>query len=113
MDPTIWKIENGSPILTDEAKSIIDIVVNWAVNEGWVSENAGIHIIGSIAANSYSEDSDIDLHFYGDGVDFKDLSPEEFNSNFRKAFAEFAKENPMYADIGGHPIEVYAQPNMF
>ena len=114
MDQAVWQeTGTGKPELTEEAARVVAGVAEWAVNSGWIPPEAGVHIIGSIASNQYSDESDIDIHFYGDMLDFKGKDPDDFNAEMRAAFKKFTVANPQYADIGGHPVEVYAQRNRF
>jgi len=113
MDPAVWRDpDSGRPSLSDGAARTIAGIRKWARDDGWIGPAAGAHVTGSIASNQYSEESDVDVHFYGD-VDFGGEDPADYNARFRKAFAGFAAENPEYSEIGGHPVEVYAQPNEF
>ena len=114
MDPSVWR-ETGTekPELTEEAEHVVMGVTEWAVKSGWIPPEAGVHIIGSIASNQYSDESDIDIHFYGNELDFRDKDPDDFNAEMRAAFKKFTAANPQYADVGGHPVEVYAQRNRF
>lgn len=109
MDSAVWK-ETGKekPELTEEAERVIMDVTEWAVKSGWIPSEAGVHIIGSIASNQYSDESDIDIHFYGNELDFGGKDPDDFNAEMRAAFKKFIANNPQYADIGGHQVEVYA-----
>lgn len=109
MDPSVWR-ETGTekPELTEEAEHVVMSVTEWAVKSGWIPPEAGVHIIGSIASNRYTDESDIDVHFYGNELDFGGKDPDDFNAEMRAAFKKFIAANPQYADIGGHPVEVYA-----
>ena len=109
MDSAVWQ-ETGKekPELTEEAERVITSVTEWAVKSGWIPPDTGVHIIGSIASNQYSDESDIDVHFYGNELDFGGKDPDDFNAEMRAAFKKFIATNPQYADIGGHPVEVYA-----
>jgi len=113
MDPSVWRNGKNGPAPTDKTKHIIDGIAEWAVEDGWTPEDAGIHIVGSIASNQYSDGSDVDVHFYGDNLDFRGKDPDDFNRDFRAAFKDFLAENPEYSEIGGHPVEVYVQSNKF
>ena len=113
MDPAVWRDpDSDRPSLSDEAARTIAGIREWAAGEGWIGPRAGVHVIGSIASNQYSDESDVDVHFYGD-IDFGEEDTADFNRRFRDAFAEFAEENPEYAEIGGRRVEVFAQPNEF
>lgn len=76
-------------------------------------QNCSVNMTGSITSNSYSDDSDIDLHFNSPLV--KKADAEEVNKRLRDAFeVEFkAAVSPDDAQVGGHPIEVYFQANPF
>lgn len=110
---SIWKNTENGYILTENAEQIISKIIDWAINQYGLPKDVGIHIIGSIASNQYSDDSDIDLHFYKDGFDLNGQTSEDFNINFRKEFSEFIKNNPELAKIDKYPIEVYFQENKF
>ena len=112
MDPAVWEEGKTGPVLTGKAEAVIAGVSDWARRFG-VPAEAGVHVIGSIASNSYSEESDVDVHFYGDCIEKAEPDVDGFNKRFKAAFREFAAEHPEYAEIGGHPVEVYAQPNEF
>ena len=95
MDPAVWQ-EMGTekPELTEEAERVVAGVAEWAVKSGWIPPDAGVHIIGSIASNQYSDESDIDVHFYGNELDFKGKDPDDFNAEMRAAFKKFTAANP-------------------
>jgi len=113
MDPAIWKDGPDGPELSEGAKQVIDAVYEWAVDRYGIAPSAGVRVVGSIASNSYSDESDVDIHFYGKDIDFGGKSKEDFNHDFKHAFKAFAAENQQYASIGGRPVEVYAQKNEF
>ena len=95
MDSAVWQ-ETGKekPELTEEAERVIMDVTEWAVKSGWIPPEAGVHIIGSIASNQYSDESDIDVHFYGNELDFGSEDPDDFNAEMRAAFKKFITANP-------------------
>ena len=57
-------------------------------------EDLSVYIIGSICSNSYSDSSDIDLDFCAKNATKDDDDQED-------------------SMIGGHPLEVYFNPNPF
>lgn len=113
LDSTVWQNTENGYILTEEAERIIGYVADWAISNNWIPEDFGIHIIGSIASNQYSDQSDIDVHFYSDSFDFKGRNPEDINTEFKRSFKEFANENPELTHIGKYPVEVYIQTNIY
>ena len=107
LDPAVWtKNAEGEYIPTIQASQKIDAVAQWAITKFGISDPV-VHITGSIASNSFSDASDIDLHFCSDT--FKPEDPDEFNKEFRSAFkAEFGEETGSENGfIGVQPIEVY------
>lgn len=64
-------------------------------------------MVGSICSNQYSDGSDVDVHFSKDG--FGPSGADDFNRLFRAAFAERFPG----LELGGHPVEVFFQPNPF
>lgn len=113
MDPSIWREGADGPELTDVARRVVEKIAAWAVAGRWVPPDANVRVVGSIASNSYSDESDVDLHFSGGGVDFGGKSKMDFNKDFKHAFEKFVEANPRLASIGGRPVEVFAQKNVF
>lgn len=65
-----------------------------------------LHITGSITSNSYTENSDIDLHLLATNLTVDDNQAEQINKAVRAAYQT-------KTFVGKHPIEVYFQPNKF
>lgn len=80
-------------------------------------EDLSVYIIGSICSNSYSDSSDIDLDFCAKNATEDDNDPEvvkEFGWRFKKDFIDnYIEANQEDSMIGGHPLEVYFNPNPF
>ena len=72
--------------------------------------DAKVHLIGSIASNLYSEDTDIDLHFLSPHL-FPNKS-DELTAIIRQQFEEW-KQSDGIGFVGKHPVELYFQPNEF
>ena len=109
LDPTVWNEEGGEYVLSPEAEAKLAKISKWAVGAFGIKDPI-VHVIGSIASNSYSDDSDIDLHFASDT--FSPDDPDSFNRDLRRRFEEvFAGTD--CAVIGTHPVEVFFQPNRF
>ena len=107
----IWqKDENGNYVLRDDATATIQKIVDWAQNTFKIP-NMKVNITGSITSNSYSNSSDIDIHFSSDRL--KKDKADEFNRIFKRKFEDFAQQNPDVADINGVKTEIYMQSNPF
>lgn len=112
LDPTVWtKNESGEFHLTDDAQMKIQLAVDWLVDKYNVSIDF-IHIIGSIASNTYSDESDIDVHIVSKRL-YKDKEAE-FNSLMKKDYKDnYVQLHQDDALIGTHQIELYVQYNEF
>lgn len=107
----IWqKDENGNYVLRDDAAATIQKIVDWAQSTFKIP-NMNVNITGSITSNTYSNSSDIDIHFSSDK--FKKDKVDEFNKMFRDSFEKFAQQNPDVASINGLKTEIYMQPNHY
>ena len=111
LDPTVWeKAPNGVYVLTEAAKGPIHSLVKFIIEECKL-KNPTARIVGSITSNTYSKDSDIDVHFSADNITEKNA--DEMNEKVRAAFKE--NWSDMHTDvtsIGTHKLEVYAQWNV-
>lgn len=109
--PAIWqKNEDGSYSMTPKAEQTIQAIVNWAQAEFKIPD-MNVNITGSITSNSYSERSDVDIHFSSPKL--KKDKVDEFNKIFKKKFEIFKAQNPQYAEIDGYKTEIYMQANPF
>ena len=113
MDHAVWQDGPDGPELTETARRAIEIVTAWAVDGGWIPEDANVRVVGSIASNQYSDGSDVDVHFSSEAIDYGGDDKYGFNKRFKDAFAEFAGQRPDAAAVGGKPLEVFAQKNVF
>jgi len=113
LDSSLWTVkEDGTYTLTSEAKDKIMFIIKWMTqNESHPLNSFGVNIVGSMTSNSYSDTSDIDLHF--NSTEVTEYEAEEFNKTFRADFDENFKDMFEESDwkINGHPIEVYFQSN--
>lgn len=112
LDPIVWrKDDSGNHVLTDEAREKISSLVSWACGVLGVS-NAEANITGSITSNTFTPESDIDVHIHSSEISEDDA--EEKNKSLRKSFEEQYKlDNGDRCFIGEHPLEVYFQSNPF
>lgn len=112
LDPLVWRKEEfGNYVLTDEARDKITSLVSWACGFLGVSK-ADANITGSITSNTFTPDSDIDVHIHSPEISEDDV--EELNKLLRKSFGErYKADNSEKCFIGGHPLEVYLQSNPF
>lgn len=111
LNPYIWQLSiEGTYELTPLAEQKITAIVQWAIAEFNIPD-MHVRIVGSLASNSYSSKSDIDLHFSSPKI--VKSKADEFNIEFKEKFAEFISQNPQLSEIGGHPIEVYFQKNVW
>lgn len=109
LDEFVWqKNENGSYSLKEGPRELIKVIYDWFKSKFKVN-NAGLHITGSITSNSYSSESDIDLHFNSDEIEQVDA--EQFNKDLRKGFEDLKNNHPEISKLGTHPIELYFQKN--
>ena len=121
--PEVWEKvigENGQEEwgLTDEAYRKILFVTEYIYECIKDTENytygIGAHITGSITSNCYTENSDIDVHFYCTNKDATELDADKLTEAVRAHFEENLKDEDLdSAYIGKHPIEVYFQGNVF
>lgn len=118
LDQNVWNLQTDpkKPSLQSEAKAKLDKAISW-VQDKYHFEDLSVYIIGSICSNSYSDSSDIDLDFCAKNATKDDDDPEvvkEFGWRFKKDFIDnYIEANQEDAMIGGHPLEVYFNPNPF
>lgn len=118
LDQNVWNLQTDpkKPSLQSEAKAKLDKAISW-VQDKYHFEDLSVYIIGSICSNSYSDSSDIDLDFCAKNATKDDDDPEvvkEFGWRFKKDFIDnYIKANREDSMIGGHPLEVYFNPNPF
>ena len=112
LDPSVWNVADDNITLTEEATAKIQKAVDY-VQGKWNFPDLSVFIIGSITSNSYSRDSDIDVHICSPMEGTKeDIS--NFGWNLKQDFIEnYLNENIKDSEIGGHPIEIYFNPNPF
>ena len=108
LDSSVWTVQDGKYILTEEANNKILNVVKWVINKIGIS-NFILHITGSITSNQYSDKSDIDIHFVSSEI--KDF--DKINSVVRKEFNDTFLTNKEQITVGTHQIEIYFQENEF
>ena len=106
----VWrKDKDGNYSLKPEACQKISNIVNWII-EKFDLDNPSVNITGSITSNSYSKDSDIDVHIYSPVI--PQDKADNYNKQLRVAYEETFKDSFSETDkIGSHPIEVYFQVN--
>lgn len=114
LDASVWQYADGpdeKPVLTDEAQQKIADVLDWVLQKYKVPVDF-IHIIGSITSNSYSAESDVDVHIVS-----KKLKPEREQQLNKMMKADYWKTYvPMHKEetkIGTHQIELYIQHSEF
>ena len=118
LDQNVWNLQTdpNKPSLQSEAKAKLDKAISW-VQDKYHFEDLSVYIIGSICSNSYSDSSDIDLDFCAKNATKDDDDPEvvkEFGWRFKKDFIDnYIEANQEDSMIGGHPLEVYFNPNPF
>lgn len=84
LDKSVWQRgESGEYELTPEAEAKVARVVGFLVKSCNI-QNCSVNMTGSITSNSYSDDSDIDLHFNSPLV--KKSDAEEVNKRLRDSF---------------------------
>lgn len=87
LNPSVWRHnQDDTYSLTSNARYIVATIVNW-IKTTFNIPKISVRIVGSIASNSYSSKSDIDIHFSSKALDRYD--PDKFNSILRKRFEEF------------------------
>lgn len=110
LDPEVWTMsEDGQYRLSERAKAAVDAVVQYGKRR--LGTGVSARIVGSITSNQYSDGSDIDVHLTFDGLSEEDA--EVLNAELRKGFDAAKKDGEVPSGIGGHPIEIYLQPNLF
>lgn len=111
LDKSVWQqLPDGRIVLQDDAKTKILGALKWLVSNYNVDFYA-VHLIGSITSNSYTADSDIDIH-----VCSMTLSEDEESFNKRMKADYWENYYPTHESelmIGTHPIELYVQKNEF
>lgn len=118
LDQNVWNLQTDpkKPSLQSEAKAKLDKAISW-VQDKYHFSDLSVYIIGSICSNSYSDNSDIDLDFCAKNATEDDDDPEvvkEFGWRFKKDFIDnYVEANQEDSMIGGHPLEVYFNPNPF
>ena len=111
LNPSLWnKLEDGSYELRDDAKKTIQQIVDWA-KETFKMPNVNVNLTGSNTSNSYSKDSDIDIHF--NSPNLKKDKVDQFNKLLRKKFEELVQQKPELGEVNGVKAELYMQPNPF
>lgn len=112
LDPAVWqKLPDGSIYLTADAKMKILKAVKWLIAKYQVDFNA-IHLIGSITSNSYTDDSDIDIHVCANSIPTGDEM--SFNKTMKQDYWDnYYPQHEQELLIGSHPIELYVQLNQF
>ena len=105
----VWdKTKDGNYVLNDETKKKAQAIIDWAVEEFGL-ENPKSRIVGSICSNTYNDSSDIDIHISSDNITKKNANDmnKKMISAFKKKFVGKKR-----GEIGNHPFEIYAQPNI-
>lgn len=111
LNPQIWnRLDNGSYALREDVQAVVQQIVDWAVST-FKMKDVNVHITGSNTSNSYSSNSDLDVHFSSSL--FKADKADEFNKIFRKKFEELATQKPELGEVNGVKIELYMQPNPY
>lgn len=129
LSPLVWtKTTTGSYILNNNAKrkirKLCDFLfskksINWmnkTAAKNWHVEDYGIHIIGSITSNTYTDTSDIDLHFIIPTIPKEDsrLFSETLRANYRKNYIKNNKSDCYIGNAKQHyQFELYYQPNPY
>ena len=103
--------------LTETARLKIEKVARYLIDcykktYSYDPDEYSVHITGSITSNSYTKNSDIDLHILIPA--FPKGEEDKINKLFRAEFEENFKDLHIGDDkVAEHPIEVYFQPNAF
>lgn len=86
LNPNIWdKSVDGEYQLRSEVTATVQLITDWAKATFKIPE-MGVHITGSNTSNSYSADSDLDIHF--NLPKLKKSKADDFNKLLRKKFEQ-------------------------
>lgn len=111
LNPKIWtKDINGNYVLNSKAEQVVQAIVDWAQQTFKIPEMR-VNLTGSNTSNSYSNNSDLDIHF--NSPHFKKEKADDFNKVFRQKFEKFIAQHPELGNIDGIKTEVYMQANPF
>lgn len=107
LDPAVWqKDAKGRYALRPDARQqIMEYINDYPGELDLYYATDSIHIVGSLATNTYADDSDIDVHIIPNVSRLPESEAEQ------KALVDdikkWSKEHPRL--IGRHPIELYLQ----
>lgn len=106
----VWRMdESGAYVLTPEAETKIDAFVRYIKRKFGMPGSVHVRLVGSLMSNSYSDSSDIDVHFSSDLVRKSRL--DDLNQLIWEAVQEYKAEYPDMLDVAGHPLEAYFLDN--
>lgn len=109
LDSKIWDKDDDSWTLKSNISSKIKEVSEYIASKLKL-KNPKAFIVGSICTNSYSDDSDIDLHIEVENLKTKS---EDFMHKLNKKARDEFKSKFEGLEFGGHSVEIYIQNNKF
>ena len=111
LNPNIWnKLPDGSYALRSDVRAVVQAIVDWAQSTFRIPQ-MHVNITGSNTSNSYSSNSDLDIHFSSPKL--KKDKADDFNKLFRQKFEQLVAQHPELGEVNGIKTEVYMQPNPF
>lgn len=111
LDKKIWHFNGQNYTLQPFVREAIYKILQW-VQHKFNIPNMHAMMVGSLTSNSYSDESDIDIHVSSDAVD--EVDADKLTDDVKNAFKdEFAVQYPEYAEIEGYRVEVFFQKNKF
>lgn len=107
----VWRMdESGEYALTPEAETKIGAFVRFMKLKFGMPDSVRVRLVGSLMSNSYSDSSDIDVHFSSEQVKKNKL--DRLNTLMRKASDQYSAAYPDMMSVAGHPIQAYFLDNV-
>lgn len=111
LNPNIWiQLDDGSYALREDVEDVVQKIAAWA-QKTFKIPYMNVRLTGSNTSNSYSSNSDLDIHF--NSPKFKKEKADDFNAMLREKFSELVSQHPELGEVNGVKTEVYMQPNPF
>jgi DNA-binding ferritin-like protein (Dps family) len=105
LDLSVWSKNGDTYVLREDVQKKILAYISKYPGAELRRLFGELHIIGSMATNLYSEDTDIDVHIVPDEDKLAAVTDDA--EEFQKQVKKWSHDNPTY--IGKHPLEIYIQ----
>jgi len=104
LDLSVWEKKDNLYIIRPEVKKKILEIISKYSDVSLLDIAKEIHIVGSIATNTFLDDCDVDIHIIPKNID-------EWNEESQKKVIKWYNEHrdKIGGYIGDHPAEVYIQ----